>query len=843
MTRPQQSPSRERRIQSASSELGSGSVLSIESLLSDVQHGLRFILRQPLFAAGVVILLALGIGAITVVFSLIDAVLLTPMPYPEPDRVVMVWETERQWEHVPLSAPNFLDFEREALAFESMAAVRADNISLTGGVEPVRLDGCRVTSAIFDVLRVAPVLGRGFLPSDDIEGAEPISILSHGLWQRNFGGSAEVIGQTIQVNGLPHVVVGVMPADFKLMTPWTRDRDVEILLPLALSPELEVRDSHQYLAIARLGSGSSLESAQAEVEGIAANLEVAYPTTNLGHGARIAFLHSEMVGRTRNHLLMLMVAAVCVLLIACANVGGLMLAKAASRENELAVRFSLGARRGRLVLQLLAESLPLAVMGGALGAFLAWWALDGLRFLVPRTPSGSADYGIQPGILIAVSVLSLFLAVLLGVLPALGSSALQLAKSLNQGQGSLFTSPSRSRVYRALIVVQLALTLMLANGAALMLVSYSKLQRSDHGFDAAGVIAVPLHLAGPSYDSAEEVLAFLREVGDSVRSVPGVEVAGTTSKLPLLGGTNGNIAIEGREGDWENERGPDAERSWVTPGYFRTMGIDLVHGRLLEEQDLGSESAVALVNETFASLAWPQADPVGKRFAMDDDHQWITVVGVVGDVRQWGAEQPVLPEYYLPFGPHSAYWAGWGFWAERQFLVLRSDVAVDGLRGVLRDRIRSLAPEQSVTEIQTFDEVIASVTMRRRFNTLLISIFSLVGIVLVAMGVFGMMSTFVTQRQHEIGIRMALGADQIRVLRLVFGYSMRLLGIGIAVGLVVILVSGKLIESLLYAVDPADPIVLMGGTAFVLLIGLLGAFMPALRATRIDPGAALRIEN
>ncbi len=843
MTGLQQSTSQDRRIHSAPSEPGSRSGLSVESLLGDIRHGLRFIVRQPLFAAGVVVLLALGIGATTVVFSLIDAVLLTPMPYPEPDRVVMIWETEREYKNVPFSGPNFLDFEGQSRSFDSMAAVWAYYFTITGGDEPVRLGGCRVTSGLFDVLGVAPALGRRFVPGDEREGAEPVAILSHGLWQRSFGSSQDVIGKPVQVNGVTSIVVGVMPADFKLMTPWTRDRDIEMLLPLTLSSSLEKRDSHQYSAIARLGDGSTLESAQAELEGIAANLEAAYPTTNKGHSARVAGLHSEMVGRTGNHLLMLMVAAICVLLIACANVGGLMLAKAASRENELAVRFSLGADRGRLVLQLLAEYLPLAVLGGALGAAIAWWALDGLRFLVPRTPSGSADFGIQTGTLILVSLLSLILAVLLGVLPALGSSRIQLAKSLNQGRGSLFASPRRALVYRALIIVQLALTLILANGAALMLVSYSKLQRSDHGFDPTGVIVVPLHLAGPSYDSAEKVLAFLREVAPRIRSLPGVELAGTTSKLPLLGGTNGNIAIEGREGDWENERGPMAERSFVTPGYFRSMAIGLVQGRLLEEQDLGSESAAAVVNETFAELAWPETDPIGKRFAMDDDPQWITVVGVVGDVRQWGAERPVLAEYYLPFGPHPAYWAGWGFWAERQFLILRSDVAADGLRGVLREEIRALAPEQSVSEIQTYDEVLASVTVRRRFNTLLIAVFSGVGLVLVAMGVFGMMSTFVTQRRHEIGVRMALGADQPRVLRLVFGYSMRLLGIGAAVGLVVILASGKLIESLLYAVNPADPIILVGGTAFVLLIGLLGAFFPALRAARVDPVAALRSEN
>jgi putative ABC transport system permease protein len=840
MARPSRTTSAEHRPSTRTSETDPGVGISWQSLASDLRHGLRLIVRQPLFATGVVVLLALGIGATTVVFSLIDAVLLTPMPYSEPDRLVMIWETQPNFERMPLSGPNFLDFNERSRSFDSMAAVWAYYFSLTGGDEPVRLGGCRVTSELFDVVRVEPELGRGFQPADEREGAEPVAIVGHGLWQRSFGGSPDVIGKSLQVNGETHAIVGVMPADFKLMTPWTRDRDIEILLPLTLSPALDSRDDHSYMAIARLGEGVTLESAQAEMDTIAADLEAAYPTTNKNYGSRVAALHSEMVGRTGNQLLMLMVAAICVLLIACANVGGLMLAKAASRENELAVRFSLGAGRGRLVVQLLAEYLPLAFLGGVLGSILAWWALDGLRFLVPRAPSGSADYGIQFGTLVLVSLLSLILAVLLGVLPTLGSSALQLAESLNQGRGSLFAGPRRARVYRTLIVVQLALTLMLANGAALMLVSYSKLQRTDHGFDPAGVIAVPLHLAGPSYDSAEKVLGLLRELGPRIRSLPGVEVAGTTSKLPLDGGTNGEVAIEGREGDWEDQLGPLAEQSFVTPGYFRAMSIGLLRGRLLEAQDLGSETAVAVVNKTFADLAWSQTDPIGKRFAIHVDHQWITVVGVVGDVQQWGAEYPALPEYYLPFGPHPAYWTGWRFWAERQFLILRSNQPLSSLRGALREEIRSLAPEQSVSEIETLDEVISSATLRRRFNTLLISIFSLVSIILVAMGVFGMMSTFVTQRQHEIGVRMALGADHRRVLRLVFGYSIRLLGIGLLAGLAVTLLSGRLMESLLYAVDPADPFILVAGTAFVLLIGLLGAFLPALRAARVDPVAALR---
>jgi predicted permease len=575
---------------------------------------------------------------------------------------------------------------------------------------------------------------------------------------------------------------------------------------------------------------------------ITAALATAYPSTNLDHGARVARLHSELVGST-TALTLLMAAAVFVLLIVCANVGGLMVAKAAARENELAVRFSLGAGRGRLLLQLLGEHLPLAFLGGALGAVMARWALDGLRFLVPRSPAGGNDYRIDPWTLAVVTGLALCTAVLIGVAPALAASRSRLASSLNQGRGSLFTTPGRARVYRALIVVQLALTLVLANGAALMITSYLKLQRSHHGFDPSGVTAVSLHLAGPGYESAEQVVAYFRQLLTRVRSLPGVEVAATTTKLPLIGGTNGRLVIEGREGDWGEERGPLAERSLINPGYFRALGVPLRQGTLLEDRDLVSESPVAIINESMARLGWPDSDPIGGRFALDDDHQWITVIGVVADIRQWGAEQPPLPEYYLPFGPHPAYWAGWSFRAERTFLMLKTDVPVRSLLEPLKREIRAVSPEQPVSEVRSMDELVASMTVRRRFNTLLISTFAAIGLVLVAMGVFGMMSTFVTQRRHEIGVRMALGADVKRVIGLILGYSSRLLAIGVAAGLIGLLASTRLLATLLYAVSPTDPAILVGGSALVVVVGLIGAVLPALRAARVEPVAALRNEH
>ena len=427
--------------------------------------------------------------------------------------------------------------------------------------------------------------------------------------------------------------------------------------------------------------------------------------------------------------------------------------------------------------------------------------------------------------------------------PGCPASRTRLASSLNQGRGSLFTTPGRARVYRTLIVVQLALTLVLANGAALMITSYLKLQRSNHGFDPRGVTVVSLHLTGPSYQSAEQVLAYFRELLPRVRSIPGVRLVATTSKLPLDGGTNGRVAFEGREGDWGKERGPLVERSFVNPGYFRALGIPLLQGRLPAESDLGSDSAVAIVNQTMARMGWPDSDPIGKRFALDDDQQWITVIGVVADVRQWGAERPPLPEYYLPLGPHPAYWAGWGFWAERTFLMVKTDVPMQSILEPLKREIRAVSPEQAVSEVRTMDEVVASMTVRRRFNTLLISTFAALSLVLVAMGVFGMMSTFVTQRQHEIGVRMALGADVRRVMGLILGYSTRLLATGVVVGLIGLLVSTRLIGSLLYAVSPTDPTILVGGTALVVVVGLIGAFLPALRATRVEPVAALRSEH
>lgn len=811
--------------------------------LDDVLRGLRLMRRSPIFAGAVVLLLALGIGATTAIFSVAKAVLLTPLPYPEPGRIVMLWETEHRSNSVPASGPNFLDWQSDSESFDSLAALSPRPFGLSGSGEPARILGAETTTELFTVLGTQPEIGRTFLPEDGQPGSPPVAILGHGIWRRNFGATPDILGATLHLDGVAHTVIGVTPAGFDVATPWTAGQSMDIWTPLVLSSSIEERDSHSYLVLGRLADDVNLEQAQSELDHLAETLAASYPATNSGHGIRLSFLHEELLGRTGRQLMMLMAAATSVLLIVCANVGGLMLAKAASRKNELAVRLSLGAGRGQILLQLLVEHLPLAVLGGATGALLAAWALTAMRSIVPQAVAGSQDIGIDGWSLAFTMAFSLVATVLLGVAPALTATKTHLARLLNQGRRSFMSSPRGARTQRALVVGQLILCLVLAHAGALMITSYLKLQSTDHGFEAQGVVTAPIYFPPARYQSLGEVSAFLRDVLPGVGSLPGVQGAAATTKLPLDGGTNGRVVIEGREEDWDNERGPLAERSLVTPGYFQTIGIRLVAGRPLTEGDLESGAAVAVVNQSLAQTAWPEEEAIGKRFGLSAQSPRLTVVGVVADVRQFGPEYQAIPEYYVPISSNPAYWGDWEMGVGRVFLVLRNALPAQISLGVLKEEIWSVDSMQPVSDVRTMDQILSSANERRRFNTLLMSIFALLGLMLLAAGIFGMMSNFVTQRSHEIGVRIALGADTLRVLGLVLGYAGRLLVLGVAIGIAAALASSRLLEGLLYAVSPTDPTILVLGLFFVVLIGLLGAVTPALRATRIDPVVTLRGET
>ncbi len=812
--------------------------------LEDTRHGLRLAQRAPAFAVAVVLLVALGIGAVTAVFSVVKAVLLTPLPYPSPERLAILWETESDSAlRIPLSGPNFLDWYESTRSFQALAAFSPHSYSLAGGVEPERILGATMTRELFAVLDAEPALGRTFLPEEEQVGGAPVVVLSNRLWKRNFAGSPEILGETIVLDGEAHTVIGVMPPGFDVVSPWTPGRAMELWTPLRLTSSIDERDSHWLLVFGRLADGVTLERAQSEMEVITAGIEVRYPETNTGHGARVAPLHEELVGRIGGQLLMLLAAAGFVMLIVCANVGGLLLAKTASRESELAVRASLGASRGRLLRQLLIENLPLVLLGAIFGVVLAGWGLEVLRAFIPYAIVQAREIAVDGWVLAFTAVIALLTAVLLGLAPALAASRTNLAGALHQGRRGGAANPGRTRARRLLITAQLALTLVLANGAALMLTSYGKLQRTDQGFDAKGVLTARLSFVGPRYEELEAVMAFFRDALPRLRSLPGVEAAAATTKLPIEGGTNGRVVIEGREDDFGQEQGPLVERSLVMPGYFEAMGIRLIAGRLLSEQDVSSDFPVAVVNQAMVRTAWPDADPIGKRFAYDPGGGWTTVVGVVSDVRQWGRERRALPEYYFPLASPPAYWGRWTPRVSGAFVVLRSAVEPRILIRSLKEEIRSVDPQQPVSEIRTMDQILQSASARRRFNTLLIALFAGMGVILVAAGIFGLMSTFVTQRTQEIGVRMALGADTQGVLRLVIGQLIQLLVFGVLVGGIAVFASTRLIASLLYGVSPTEPLVLAGGTLFVALLAFMGSLVPALRAARIDPVAALRTEN
>lgn len=812
-------------------------------LANDVRYGLRLALRNPLFAAAVVGLLALGIGATTAMLSVFKQVVLAPLPYPDAERLFMVWETEPHYDRVPVSGPNFLDWQAESRAFAALAAVQLHSYNLSAEGQPERVSGALVTSALFQALGTGPALGRAFSTAEDRPGAAPVAVISHSLWQRRFGASRQVLGETLTLDGVPHTVVGVLPPGLELLTPWSLGDSPEIWTPLPLTSSIEKRDAHSFLVFGRLAPGVPAARAGEEMKAIAARLEEAYPETNHGHGARLVPLQRQLLGPTTAHLRLLLGAATFVLLIVCANVGGLLLARATTREAELAVRTSLGAGRRRLLAQLVTENLPLAVAGGAGGALVAAWLVDALRVLAPHLLAHGRATHLDAWSLLTVSALALLTSVLCGLVPALAVSRREIAGFLGKAGSGSPAARRGARVHRWLVVAQLALTLTLANGAALMVASYLRLQRTEPGFDPRGLVTVQLSLSGPRYQGVEPVVQLYQGVLPRLRSLPGVLGAAATTKLPLTGGTNGSVVIEGREGDWGDEIGPLVERSFVTPGYFETMGIRRLAGRALTAADQASEAPVAVINETLARVAWPEADPIGKRFALDPEVGWITVVGVVGDVRQHGLERPPIPEYYFPLAAAPAYWAGWTPQAARSYVVLRSAGPLEPLVRGIEEAVWSHDPEQPVAGLLAMEEIMSSLALRRRFNTLLVALFAGVGLLLMAAGVFGALSTFVSRHRREIGVRMALGARPEQVLRLVFGYVARLVGAGLALGLVAGLASGALMASQLYGVSPVDPGVLVGGAALVLMVGLLAGLIPARRAVEVDPMTTLRSDT
>jgi putative ABC transport system permease protein len=804
---------------------------AMETLFQDIRYGLRSLLKKPGFTL-TVIALALGIGANTAIFSVINGVLLRSLPYANPDRIVMLWEkglADRNLQNL-ISPGNFLDWQKQSTSFEQMAAVWDLRANLTGGnAEPEEIKVQFVSQPFFAALGVQPLVGRSFLPEEDTSGSELVIILSHELWQTRFGSDPEIIGKQATINGRQRTIVGVMPPGFHFL-----DNKVRAWLPLALDPAINYRETTgRYLrSVARLKPTVTIQQAQAELNGIAKQLEQAYPTKNVGWGINVIPIHEQVVGEIRPILIVLLAAVAFVLLIACANVANLLLSRAAARQKELALRAALGASRLRLIRQMLTESVLLALMGGLVGVALAYWGIHLLIGFGPDNIPRLSEITIDPRVLGFTFGISLLTGVLFGLIPALQASRPDLNDALKEG--SRGSTGGRSGTFRNLFVIaEVSLALVLLIGAGLMIRSFARLQSVQTGFNPESVLTMRAQLPRKKYGEPHQIVDFFKQAQARIAALPGVQAVGAISYLPLAGlASRDSFKIPGQPPPAPGQE-PGVEVRVITPTYFRAMGIPLLKGRLLDERDV-KESRVLLINETMAKKYFANQDPVGKQIeVMWDGSGPDEIVGVVGDIREGALEKEPEPAIYWthPREPYSG-----------MALVVRTSGDAARFQTAIQKEIRAIDPEQPIADVRTMKEVISRSIARPRFNTLLLTIFAGVALVLASVGLYGVMNYSATQRTHEVGIRMALGATRTDIMRLVVGNGMLLTLIGIGIGVAASLGLTRVMASLLFGITATDVPTFLGVSFVLVAVALIANYIPARRATRVDPVIALRYE-
>ena len=800
----------------------------MDTLRYDLRHAIRAMARQPMTSAIVVLTLALAIGANTAVFSAVHTVLIRPLPYPDPESLVMLWE-KREAEGVmnnSVSAADYLDWARLAKSFTATAAFTEVAVDLTGEGEPEKVPLLAVSAPFFDMLGVRPLLGRTFTDGDDLFGRDRVVVLGHALWQQRFGGRADVVGRTITLNGGAFQVIGVLPATAAF--PHT---EAQIFYPLVLVvPGREPsRTSHGLGVYARLQPGVSFEQARAEMDRIGKDLERTYPQLSRGHGAHVTRLTEEITGPVERTLMVLMAAVGFILLIACINVTNLLLAKAAGRRREMAVRAAIGAGRLRLVRQVLVECAVLALAGGAAGLLLAVWAV---RLLATQVPAIARP---DQGVIFSVPVLVFTIAacvitgILAGVLPAWHVVPDDPSEPLKEGGRS---PVSLKRALRfGLIVAEVALTSLLLVGAGLTLRSFQAVLSQPAGIETNDRLTFRVGLPGGRYQGPESPLRFFAELEARLAAEPMIRAAGATMLPPLTGmdGRRG-IVIENREPTADD--GPTrAHPRPVTANYFQAAGARITEGRGLLAVDTATSPMVAVVNETMAKRYWPDATPIGKRVRFTDQETWREIVGIVADVKHWGLDAPVNPEIYVPTSQFPAWALTW---------VLRTDGDPLALVPIAQRHVRELDPDLPLFQVATMEAVAAKSVERRRWTMTLLAMFAALALVLAAAGIYGVMSHLVSLRTPEIGIRLTLGARPINVMRQVLGEGAIQAAIGLAIGLAGSLAVMKGLRTILFGIEPTDPVTLVSVGVSLMLVALLAVAVPAIRAMRVDPITALR---
>ena len=802
--------------------------------MSDLRFAFRTLFKNRGFAAVAILTLALGTGATSAIFSFVYAVVLRPLPFPEPDRLMSVRE-HRNGRDMSLTAPDYLDWRASARSFEQLAAGAGTTVNLTGRGEPERVPAARVSANYFEALGIPPSQGRSFRWSDEPHGAPRIVVLGDALWRRRFGADPGIVGRSIEINGEPHIVVGIMPPQLTL-----RSTGAQLWRPLNLTPrELQSTGAHFLAVTGRLRRGVTAAQAETELKTIAKRLEQIRPQSNQNVTARVVDLHESVVTQVADAATVLMGAVSFVLLIACANVANLLLARASGRQHEIGVRVALGASRRRIARQLLTESAVIGILGGAVGLVIAYWSADALKAVLPEDLPRVQQTRVDGVVLAFTLVVSVLASLLFGVAPALQASRPNLQALREESRGSV---GSRRRLGSVIVAGEIAVALVLLVAAGLLLRSFVRLHRVELGFNSTNLLTVRMALPEARYGTAAQTASFYEALTDRVRRQPGISSAAVASHAPLAGGGfNISMMIDGRPRPARIEDQPMVFLRFVSPGYFSTLGVRLTRGRDFEGGDRANTPAVAIVNQTAVRRYWPNEDPIGQRFRLDDDREGTTeVVGVVADVKHFGLSQSTEPEIFVPLPQTTAmHWR----WLQRSMIVLaRTSGAPEAAAETIRQTVWTLDNQLPVYNLRSMDQLRAEATGDERVGLALVGIFATIALVLAAIGVYGLMAFMVGERSREIGIRLALGANTGDVLRMVLLDGARLTGAGVVIGLMAAFGLTRVMQSLLFETPPTDPATFATFATVIAIAALLACFVPARRATRVDPVTALRAQ-
>ena len=811
----------------------------MDSIIKDIRYGVRGLLKHPGFTAIVVITLALGIGASTAIFSVVDSVLLRRLPYLTAERIVAIQELDPNGKRGQSTSANFLDWRAQNTVFEHLAAIKTTTTNLALSDHAERIETAQTNANFFDVFGATPQYGRFFIPQDEQAGHDPVVVVSNALWQRRFGSDPSLVGRPITLDGRNYMVIGIAPPGFQFP-----DKTELWLPPLRLVPELypgqDVTQTRRmgYLAVvALLKRGVSLQQAAGEMETITARLRQQYPDTNNRRFNRVVSLHEHLVGDTNKLLWLLLGAVTFVLLIGCANVANLLLASGASRQKEMAIRAALGASRWRVIRQLFTESTILALAGGAVGLLIAFWGLAAITQLLPTEFPRLNEIQIDLRVLGFTFGASVLTGILFGLAPAFQGSRSDVQEAIRETGRGTSGSRRQSRFRQALIVVEVALSVVLLAGAGLLFRSFVRLQSVNAGFVSQHVLTARLTPSGTNYANNSDYRKFYNQVIEKIGAVPGVQDVGLINTLPLYKGPTSGFRVEGRPVTTP-DKWPSVNYRVVSPNYFRAMGIPVMQGRAYTDRDDENSPLVMMVNEQLVDQIFPGENPVGKRITFggtdaNGQPRWFEIVGVVANVRSLELREEPIAELYFSFGQD--------LWPAMS-LVVRSSVEPSSLATSVRQVVNEVDRSVPVADVKTMDHIVSESITQPRFNLFLLGLFSAVAMVLSAAGIYGVTAYTVTQRTHELGIRIALGAQMSDVLKMILGQGMAVIGIGLVLGLAAAFALTRLLRSLLFGVGENDPLTFVAITFVLVLVALVASYIPARRATKVDPLTALRTE-